>query len=340
MLIVFPHTPGSGGPGSFQSRFETALQKLGWKIAYGKQSLDRKPDVVMVVGGTRKIPWLHSLRRKGIPIIYRLDGRLWLHRLNGLTKTPSRFLSSEVRNAMAQWLHGRIADSVIYQSEFVRDWWERDGWWRARNFSVIPNGIDLREYRPDPDGPSSATAAPDVVCVEGTVDYSPYAVELMNTLAEKLAEYDARLILFGGFAQPDKKRLLNPGIDYRGSVSRERIPSVYRNRIHLSLDVNPACPNAVAEALASGAPVIGFDTGAVKELVGDEAGCIVPFGGNPWKGDQPDFAALLGAYEKVAGNFAKYSRAARRRAELEYDIQQMVDAYVAVIEETVQRCRP
>ena len=105
------------------------------------------------------------------------------------------------------------------------------------------------------------------------------------------------------------------------------------------MDVNPACPNAVAEALASGAPVIGFDTGAVKELVGEQAGCIVPFGGNPWKGDPPDFSALLNAYEQVAGDFGAYSRAARLRAESHYGIDQMVDAYIAVIERTVARCR-
>jgi glycosyltransferase involved in cell wall biosynthesis len=57
-------------------------------------------------------------------------------------------------------------------------------------------------------------------------------------------------------------------------------------------EVNPPCPNSVIEAMACGLPVIGFDSGALKELVSDDAGCIVPYGANPWKLETPDISAL------------------------------------------------
>ncbi len=178
---------------------------------------------------------------------------------------------------------------------------------------------------------------PDVVCVEGHIDYSPYAMELLGFVADGLAKQGARLILYGGFGGRAGKEQLDNRIDYRGAVSREAIAPVYRNRVYLSLDINPACPNTVAEALASGAPVIGFDTGAVKELVGHQAGCIVSYGGNPWKGERPDFQGLLSAYREVSGNFAEYSRAARQRAEDHYGIDTMVDAYAEVLERLAAR---
>jgi glycosyltransferase involved in cell wall biosynthesis len=325
-----------GGPGSFQSRFEEGLLTRGWVIRHGLNSGGALPDIVVVVGGTRQLARLYQLKRRGVSILYRLDGLLWLHRLNGFRSSPAHWIGSELRNGLAQCLHGRMADCVIYQSKFVEQWWRSHGWWQPTESLVVSNGLDLKAFRP---GDAGASLPPDVVCVEGHIDYSPYAIELLNFVADGLASQGARLILYGGFGGRARKEHLDARIDYRGAVSREDIPPVYRHRVYMSLDVNPACPNAVAEALASGSPVIGFDTGAVKELVGEKAGCIVPFGGDPWKGDSPDFPALLKAYAQVAGDFEGYSRAARRRAEEHYDIDQMVDSYIAVIERTIARCR-
>ena len=336
--MTFPHAPGSGGPGSFQTRFEAALTERGWAISHAGDTGQTLPDLVMVVGGTRKIPWLHRMKQKGVPIVYRLDGLLWLHRVGGFRAAPSRWLGSEVRNGMAQWIHGRLANCVVYQSDFVRDWWQRKGWWQSSDAVVIRNGLDLEEFHPAGAAAGGLSAKPDVVCVEGHVDYSPYAIDLLNTMAGELAAQGTRLIIYGGFANPSRRERLDARIDYRGLIRRDAVPEVYRGRVALSLDVNPACPNAVAEALASGAPGIGFDTGSVKELVGDEAGRIVPFGADPWKGDAPEIQPLVEAYREVAGRFQAYSAAARLRAEQCFDLGKMVEAYVQVIERTIDRC--
>ena len=68
-----------------------------------------------------------------------------------------------------------------------------------------------------------------------------------------------------------------------------------------SAEVNPPCPNSVIESLACGLPVIGFDSGSLKELVTDDAGCIVPYGSNPWKLETPDISALA----RVSGECAE-----------------------------------
>jgi glycosyltransferase involved in cell wall biosynthesis len=61
-----------------------------------------------------------------------------------------------------------------------------------------------------------------------------------------------------------------------GLVPPGQIPIMDRSaHLLFAADIHPACPNAVIEALGCGLPVAAFDTGALKELVGDEAGAIV-----------------------------------------------------------------
>jgi glycosyltransferase involved in cell wall biosynthesis len=63
---------------------------------------------------------------------------------------------------------------------------------------------------------------------------------------------------------------------------------------------------AVAEALARGLPVVSTETGAIPELVGDEAGLLVPVG---------DTTALTSALSQVLSNrqlLARLAEGARR----------------------------
>ena len=79
-VIGFPHPPQShGGPGSFQLRLETQLKSLGWRIVYPESNI--LPDVILVVGGTKKINWLKKCKKKGSKIVHRLDGLNWQHKV-------------------------------------------------------------------------------------------------------------------------------------------------------------------------------------------------------------------------------------------------------------------
>jgi glycosyltransferase involved in cell wall biosynthesis len=120
---------------------------------------------------------------------------------------------------------------------------------------------------------------------------------------------------------------------WAGLVPPQEIPRLDRTA-HLlySADVNPACPNAVIEALACGLPVLAFDTGALKEIVTPGSGCVVPYGGDPWRLDPPDMEALaLGALDIIqAGQAGR--EAARRRAEAAFGLDSMVEAYLDFME--------
>jgi glycosyltransferase involved in cell wall biosynthesis len=65
---------------------------------------------------------------------------------------------------------------------------------------------------------------------------------------------------------------------------------------------------AVAEAVARGLPVVATMTGAIPDLVGDDAGLLVPVGDTP---------ALIAALARVLGDSslrARLAEGARRRS--------------------------
>ena len=113
------------------------------------------------------------------------------------------------------------------------------------------------------------------------------------------------------------------------SPSGEPIPEIDRSaHVLFSADLHPACPNAVIEALACGTPVVGFDTGALREIVTEDCGRIVPYGGDPWKLERPDLESLAEATAAVLRDRASFSRAARLHAEEALGLEKMMQGYL------------
>lgn len=330
MKVGFPHKAGFGGPGNFQSRFEHQLLKMGHCVTYAEN--EDWPDIVLVVGGTKKLKWLRSCKRKGIPIVYRLDGINWLHRVPGSNqRTIKGWYKSTIINLLYKYTHAYLADHIIYQSKFVNNWWQLVGWNRFKPFTIIYNGVNLNEFIPP-----ESFHDPRVICLEGNLDYTPYAVDLINELNEKLLYQGIRLEVFGGIKFKSERMKLSSDVHYKGMLNKEHLPAAYKNSIYLSLDINAACPNTVIEAMACGAPVLGYDTGSLFELVGDSSGIIVPYGNDIWEVRKPDIDSLINAIEDIRDNYEFMSRSARTRAKSLFDISAMYEKYIEVFEELLE----
>jgi glycosyltransferase involved in cell wall biosynthesis len=121
-------------------------------------------------------------------------------------------------------------------------------------------------------------------------------------------------------------------IQWVGTVPHGHIAETYRNsHLLFSADINAACPNSVIEAMACGTPVLSFDTGALRELLVDKGGIVVPYGGNPWELDPPDIQSLTEGALEVLNNIERYRVSAREQANNNFDVEKMVDRYVDIL---------
>jgi glycosyltransferase involved in cell wall biosynthesis len=329
--IQFPHPPGAGGPGSFQIRFEKELLKNGWAVCYA--GTHKQPDLVFVVGGTRKLFWLWKMRLKKIPIVYRLDGISWLHK-KGQVKLKS-YMIGESRNWMSKCIHAFLADKIIYQSRFVKEWWDKKGWRVRKNTSVVHNGVVIPDEKLI-DKALKGRTIKRLVILEGVIDYSPYAVQLLNDLAKNLPQ-DIQIELYGKFEKTAEQNKLDKRLQYKGFLNRDNVYDVLLGSVYLSLDINPACPNTVAEALACSAPVVAFDTGALLELVDEFCGKVVPYGSNPWDLEYPDVDSLMKSIIEVFYEYTIYSKGASKKAIENYTLDIMFKKYNATLENALNK---
>jgi len=334
-ICITPRVSGVGGMVSFRQKLGVGLDRRG--IPVSDDLADGPYDAILVIGGTRQLPGLWRLRRKGVRIVHRLDGMNWLHRLH---RTGLRHaLRAEYGNWILSFIRSRLADRIVYQSEFARSWWDRVYGAVPGSTGVIYNGVDLSTYTPD--GPHQRPEERwRILLVEGSL-MGGYemglgaAVGLVADLNRRSAGSQSplvELVVVGRVAKEIRQRWesrSNAPVTWSGLLPWERIPEVDRSA-HLlySSDVNPACPNSVIEALACGLPVLAFDTGALPELVTGDSGRLVPYGGDPWRLAPPDIPALSNAALEILAHPDHFRRAARLRAESAFNLDTMVDLYL------------
>ena len=326
---------GVAGPAAFQRRMAMELERRDVPVRWGLKDEPRGP--ILVLGGSRALFGLRRAHHRGRRIVQRLNGINWLHRRH---RTGIRhYLRAERNNLLLRWVRNRLADHVVYQSQFAKDWWESRFGPAPAPSSVVYNGVPLDVYSPE-----GNEAPPQdrirVLMVEGNFA-GGYETGLSAgiELAQRVAQEAGRKVelTIAGQVPRRVRQTIDPEseliVDWRGVVEPTEIPSLDRAaHVLFAGDIHPACPNAVIEAMACGLPVVAYDTGALPELVSAESGRVTAYGGEAWKLEPPDVQGLAEATLNVLDEQPRFRAGARARAEEKFGLERMVEGYLAALE--------
>jgi glycosyltransferase involved in cell wall biosynthesis len=333
-IRILPKLKGPGGPSSFQAKLIKGLVALGINAHHDVRTPGTQ--AVLVIGSTRQLDDLIYAKRHHIHIVQRLDGMNWLHKRQ---RTGwQHYLRSERMNLQLSFIRRWLADEIVYQSNFTRDWWSTVYGSLRKPASVIHNGVDLKFFSPD----GSGTPPKDclrLLVVEGSFKGGHErdllnAVEAANLLSARL-DKKVELMIVGNAPQEMRRQAVcsyKATINWMGLIPHEKIPELDRSaHLLFPAEINAACPNSVVEALSSGLPVVSYATGSLPELIGEDGGSVVPYGNNYWRLEAPDTESLVDAAVKVLDKLPQYRTSARKRAESMFSLEKMVADYKKVL---------
>jgi glycosyltransferase involved in cell wall biosynthesis len=188
-------------------------------------------------------------RGKRPKLVFRLDGLRSVYAGNGPSAADGRLLANL-----------EYADAAVFQSRFAEECFEKTGIHLPERRATILNGADAAVFRPADEPPPS-----DGPTRLLSVSWSKNERKGFADIAE-FSKLDGVSVRHIG-RWPEK---IPPGkVEFSGTRNPREIAELLRDsRFLLFPSRGEACPNVVAEALASGVPVIYHDSGGTPELCG------------------------------------------------------------------------
>jgi glycosyltransferase involved in cell wall biosynthesis len=263
------------GPGSSLSALEVDTYHLGVRACVDRLWRQRPFDLIHATFITPDGAVAHRLsRRYGVPFLVTelapwtssLDRRTV--RRHALPAARAAFTILALSTHVEQTIRAYAGDDV--------------------HVRVVPPGVDGSAFRPDP----SAERVPDQVLFVGFVNFNKGVDVLLRAFAElKTRGEPGRLVLAGGAYYRNTRLQMEQlqglatslGVDDRVTFLGNQLPpDVARLMRESAVVVLPSRAEAfgavLAEALASGTPVVASRSGGPEDIVTDDVGRLVPVG--------------------------------------------------------------
>lgn len=268
----------------------------------------------------------------GVPVLWGIrNGSLSASHTSLSTRLVAR-----LNGCLSRWL----PDAIVSCSERARDVHVGLGY-EARKFVVIPNGIDVDRFRPDPAARKSVREDLGIhessllVGLIARFDASKNHQGFIAAAGQVLASRrDIHLVMAGSGMTVENQKLVG-WINGAGLSRKTHLlgPRQDIARIFSALDVSvlastgEAFPSVLAEAMACGVPCVTTNAGDAAAIVG-ATGIVVPVG---------DMLALLaGVLELLEEDTIARrvrSEAVRARIVGQFEIGSMVSAYENLLRE-------
>ncbi|MEM7254252.1 MAG: TIGR03088 family PEP-CTERM/XrtA system glycosyltransferase [Pseudomonadota bacterium] len=232
---------------------------------------------------------------------------------------------------LSRHLHGYLRDRVGIPKSKLRQ---------------IYNGVDTERFAPSgasprskvfPNWPTDAVIIGTVGRME-TVKDQPTLARSFIRLRERSpqARAKARLVLLGdGALRGEVERVLSEGDALEAAWlpgSRDDVASLLPGfDIFVLPSLAEGISNTVLEAMSCGLPTVVTEVGGNPELVGADHGRLVK------AGDVESMSEALALYVQDANQRREHGQQARRKIETNFSIDTMVESYLSVYDEVLNR---
>ena len=201
---------------------------------------------------------LKRFKKYGGKIIQRLDGIYYP------SKHGSKYLdlNSEIKE-----IYLDLADHIVFQSDYSRkQCFEMFGEIPNEKYSLIINGVDRTLFKEKPVKEIKQIEKFRLVSTGNfrNIDMLEPVIKALDGLSVSF-----QLDLIGPVVNDSLKVYLDrPYVNYLGAMNSQSIADILpMYDIFIYSHLNPPCPNSVLEAVACGMPVVGYDSGGMKELL-------------------------------------------------------------------------
>jgi glycosyltransferase involved in cell wall biosynthesis len=195
------------------------------------------------------------------------DGGKIIQRLDGVYYPEKHGISYKFKNRKIKNIYINYSNFIVFQSEYSkRQCFDMFGKKDKNDFTVIVNGADQSIFYPS----KKKTLGKRIVFITtGNFRNVDMLEPIILALDKIKRKYDFELRVVGPVTHKKLKGYLDREyINYIGEVSIVNVANHLRKSdTFLYSHLNPPCPNSVIEAISCGLPVVGFNSGAMEELL-------------------------------------------------------------------------
>lgn len=289
LYIPFEKYKSVGGPATFMRNLRAYLKAVGYPYL-----IRPRQGVSIFFPISQKRSLLEKIRRHGGAVIQRLDG------IHYPQKHGERYLAlnEEIRTVYLDY-----ADFVVFQSEYSRQqcfamFGEKE------HFAIVLNGVDTSLFYPETTR-EATLQTPIVFASSGSFRNRDMIEPMILALDGLTSNFDFRLKIIGPVAPEFEHFLQRSYVDHLGKLDLRGVANALRQSdVFIYSHLNPPCPNSVLEAVSCGLPVVGFDSGAMKELLFFDQSLLAPVSSDVFQAyEQFDFRLLQ---EKLRAAIAEF----------------------------------
>jgi glycosyltransferase involved in cell wall biosynthesis len=245
-----------GGPATFMKNLQEYLLKRSYKFISNQENYKEADSIFFPISFDEKI--LKYFKNESLPIIQRLDGVYY----------PSKHgLKYIYFNRKIKIDYLKYSDFVIFQSEYSKiECFTMLGKIQEEKYKIIYNGADKSLFYPKN---KTFIRSKIIFITTGFYRNKDMIEPVVLALDAIKNKYNFELRLIGPVTDNKVKKLMEREyVIYLGVMDKKNIAKeLQKSDILIHCQLNPACPNSVIESISCGVPVVGFDTGAMKEVL-------------------------------------------------------------------------